>query len=183
MIKLTVILCACLYLTMVIWGDHDAQTSQSDIVARSDFQPSAVIAPPSAPAQDVATAANAVPQNTLVLANGGVLEVAAVIRPAELDLGTVLSLRPEQASAPTSAAAEIGTSADSTPELAIVYVSGSMVNMRSGPTTSDAVVGAVGYGASIELIEDLGNGWSHIRDIATGQTGYMASRFLTASLT
>ena len=120
-----------------------------------------------------------------MLANGGVLEIAAVIRPAELDLGTVLSLRPEQASAPTSAPApaEIGTSADTTPELAIVYVSGSMVNMRSGPTTSDAVVGAVGYGASIELIEDLGNGWSHIRDIATGQTGYMASRFLTASLT
>ncbi len=58
------------------------------------------------------------------------------------------------------------------------YVSGNSVNMRSGPSTSNAVIRALGRGAATELIGQE-NGWAHIRDLSSGDTGYMSAKFLS----
>lgn len=58
-------------------------------------------------------------------------------------------------------------------------VSGSRVNMRSGPGTNHAVLNQLVRGDEAEVLEELGNGWVHLRVISTGETGYMAGRLLS----
>lgn len=163
---------------MVIWGEAPEQAMASSVVARADLQPSSLVVSQSEPEIDLVndeSTAQTAQNGTITLANGEVLEISAFIRPSDVAEGSVVSLRLAQASLPE----EVSVAVAPDQEFITVYVTGSTVNMRSGPTTADAVVGAVGYGAVMQLIEELGNGWSHIRDLTTGQTGYMASRFLS----
>ena len=60
----------------------------------------------------------------------------------------------------------------------ILYVTGSSVNFRSGPTTSDRVVGALTAGAPVEAIGPTDGEWVQIRD-ADGRIGYMSGQFLS----
>jgi len=163
---------------MVIWGEAPEQAMTSGVVARADLQPSSLLATQSQPEIGLVSdesAAQTAQNGTITLANGEVLEISAFIRPSDVAEGSVVSLRLEQAPLPE----EVSVAVAPDQEFITVYVTGSSVNMRSGPTTADAVVAAVGNGAMMQLIEELGNGWSHIRDLTTGQTGYMASRFLS----
>jgi len=163
---------------MVIWGEAPEQAMASGVVARADLQPSSLLATQSQPEIGLVSdesAAQTAQNGTITLANGEVLEISAFIRPSDVAEGSVVSLRLEQAPLPE----EVSVAVAPDQEFITVYVTGSSVNMRSGPTTADAVVAAVGNGAMMQLIEELGNGWSHIRDLTTGQTGYMASRFLS----
>ena len=163
---------------MVIWGEAPEQAMASGVVARADLQPSSLLATQSQPEIGLVSdesAAQTAQNGTITLANGEVLEISAFIRPSDVAEGSVVSLRLEQAPLPE----EVSVAVAPDQEFITVYVTGSTVNMRSGPTTADAVVAAVGNGAVMQLIEELGNGWSHIRDLTTGQTGYMASRFLS----
>ncbi|MDJ0826554.1 MAG: SH3 domain-containing protein [Rhodobacter sp.] len=61
----------------------------------------------------------------------------------------------------------------------IVYVTGSRVNMRAGPSTQNAVIGRLVRGAEAEVIAEAPNGWMQIRDIATGTEGFMSGDFLS----
>ena len=169
---------------MVIWGEAPEQAMASGVVARADLQPSSLLATQSEPEISLVSdesAAQTAQNGTITLANGEVLEISAFIRPSDVAEGSVVSLRLEQAPLPAEAPLpeEVSVAVAPDQEFITVYVTGSSVNMRSGPTTADAVVAAVGNGAMMQLIEELGNGWSHIRDLTTGQTGYMASRFLS----
>lgn len=65
------------------------------------------------------------------------------------------------------------------PSLPRLYVTGSKVNMRAGPSTGDAVVAALTRGTEVEDLGTAIPGWSTIRVVATGKRGYMASRFLS----
>lgn len=67
-------------------------------------------------------------------------------------------------------------------EPAVHYVSGTRVNVRSGPSTSFAVISSVEYGDAVKILDDAGDGWSHIRIESSGTQGYMATRFLSDSL-
>lgn len=62
----------------------------------------------------------------------------------------------------------------------ILYVTGNRVNFRSGPTTSDGVVGALSEGAPVEALGPTDGDWVHIRD-ADGREGYMSGQFLSAA--
>ncbi|MBV7408483.1 SH3 domain-containing protein [Maritimibacter sp. DP1N21-5] len=66
-------------------------------------------------------------------------------------------------------------------ELALLYVSGSSVNVRGGPSTSFGVIDALGYGTPVQDLGDAGEGWREIRLLETGETGYMSGQFLTAT--
>lgn len=61
-----------------------------------------------------------------------------------------------------------------------VYVTGNVVNMRAGPSTSDAVIGQLREGTRAIVIEASGN-WTKIQDAATGETGFMSAKFLSAT--
>ncbi|MEM0937590.1 MAG: SH3 domain-containing protein [Pseudomonadota bacterium] len=58
-----------------------------------------------------------------------------------------------------------------------LYVTGSRVNVRAGPSTDFGVIGSVSFGDAVELVDDAGDGWAEIR-VSGGGTGYMARRFL-----
>lgn len=57
-------------------------------------------------------------------------------------------------------------------------VTGTSVNLRAGPSTSNAVVGRVDFGQVLSLTGPFENGWAGVINPTTGQEAYMASRFL-----
>ncbi|WP_108484710.1 SH3 domain-containing protein [Oceaniglobus ichthyenteri] len=61
----------------------------------------------------------------------------------------------------------------------IWYVTGTRVNLRGGPSTSDAVVGSVGLGQQAEVLEKSDDGWFRIRTADGGQNGYIYGQFLS----
>jgi len=68
------------------------------------------------------------------------------------------------------------TSAPQTVRSAYVYVTGTRVNQRDGPSTSDRVMGVLVEGTRVQLLRDQGQ-WAQIRsDLGTG---WMSSSFLS----
>ena len=68
------------------------------------------------------------------------------------------------------------TSAPQTASSAYVYVTGTRVNQRDGPSTSDRVMGVLVEGTQVQLLRDQGQ-WAQIRsDLGTG---WMSSSFLS----
>ena len=68
------------------------------------------------------------------------------------------------------------TSAPQSASSAYVYVTGTRVNQRSGPSTSDRVMGVLVEGTRVQLLRDQGQ-WAQIRsDLGTG---WMSSSFLS----
>lgn len=60
----------------------------------------------------------------------------------------------------------------------ILVVTGSRVNLRSGPSTGNAVVSSLSAGTRTVPLGDASNGWQEVRVLDTGVTGFMAARFL-----
>lgn len=84
-------------------------------------------------------------------------------------------LEPLPGTAPIQAVAEVA----SEPALeSRVYVTGSRVNMRAGPTTGADVVAALPRGTEVIDLGEAAPGWSQIRVADSGQRGFMATRFL-----
>lgn len=75
---------------------------------------------------------------------------------------------PDRATPPTDAAGPI------------LYVTGSRVNFRSGPSTGDRVIGALNGGAAVEALGPSDDDWVHIRDM-DGRIGYMSGQFLSSN--
>lgn len=78
---------------------------------------------------------------------------------------------------PTPAAANLTTNAFPT-----VFVSGTTVNMRAGPSTSHGVVAKLTRGTEVYNMGTTDSGWSQIKVVDTGERGFMASKFLTSQL-
>lgn len=66
--------------------------------------------------------------------------------------------------------------------LPVLYVTGSKVNMRAGPSTNDAIVGALTRGTAVDFLGEVADGWAQIIVINTGATGFMSSQFLSPDL-
>lgn len=61
-----------------------------------------------------------------------------------------------------------------------LYVTGNSVNFRSGPSTSDGVVGRLTRGQMVTAVGARSGDWVEIRD-GQGRTGFMSAQFLSAS--
>ncbi len=91
-----------------------------------------------------------------------------------------------QAARAVAAAKQMAASAKLTPASApatstvfpTMYVQASAVNMRSGPSTQNGVIGRLTRGMEVVNMGDAAPGWSQIRVVSTGQRGFMASKFL-----
>lgn len=181
MIRLTIVLLAFLYIAMVIVPSDSGEGGSeagADLATRGDFDPAAGLpaAALSGEALQVAAAPGSGPDRPLTItrADGEVLEISAVIVPSQQAETDVVHVARYQAPAAAPAPAETAV-----PDRPLVYVTGSRVNMRAGPSTANPVVTALGYGDEAELIETLDNGWMHIRHTESGRVGYMAGRFLS----
>lgn len=172
---MTFTLVAALYVGFVVWGEptSDALTTEQSTrtAALTDSPEFAEPVILTANAETGATVTRAavtdvvVPDAAAIAASAPAPSIAA---PRLIGEPVVVSL--VAPSAPTPAAAEAAEN--------LYRVSGSRVNMRSGPSTSNAVVDSLPGGTLAEMIGDEVDGWVQIRDIASGQTGYMAARFL-----
>lgn len=93
-----------------------------------------------------------------------------------------------QAGRAVAAAKQMAASAKLTPvsvpatslDFPTMYVQASAVNMRSGPSTQNGVIGRLTRGMEVVNMGDAAPGWSQIRVVSTGQRGFMASKFLAA---
>lgn len=65
-----------------------------------------------------------------------------------------------------------------TPSVVYVYVTGTRVNQRAGPSTANAVMGVLAEGTRVQRLRDQGQ-WTQIR--SNLGTGWMSSRFLSAT--
>jgi hypothetical protein len=65
-----------------------------------------------------------------------------------------------------------------TPPADIREVSGSRVNMRSGPGTGFAVLATLSRGDRVEVLGAPENGWAKLRVVETGRIGWMSARLL-----
>lgn len=68
------------------------------------------------------------------------------------------------------------------PEARRLFVTGTRVNVREGPSTQYRVVGTVSHGDVVELVTFEGQSWARIRLPDGKETGYMSRRFLADDL-
>lgn len=147
------------------------------------------------------TLAPAVPEVQVILASAKAPEPTAPVvetSPAEaLEAALALAMSSEDTAAPAPTTEVAEAEADATtlvfqslaqplidvsaPALAaetdLRAVSGSRVNMRSGPGTSYGVIVTLTRGTEAEVLETL-NGWARIRTVEDGKVGWMAERLL-----
>lgn len=67
--------------------------------------------------------------------------------------------------------------ADKVEQVEWVQVSGSVVNVRSGPSASSPRIGSFPEGTRLRVVE-RGAGWTKIEDPETGQSGWMKGDYL-----
>ncbi|WP_371156835.1 SH3 domain-containing protein [Jannaschia sp. 2305UL9-9] len=180
MFKMTITLAAALYAGFIIWGEPETSAA---VAGDSD-----------APVILATTSADYARPTILGLTSGDgeVVTRAAVTTDIVPDPATIA------ASAPTPTAVQprlIGEpvvvslvqpanqpAAVTAPETEVLLrVTGNRVNLRSGPSTSDRIVGSLTRDMLAEPIGEESNGWQEIRDVETGTTGFMAARFLSPS--
>ena len=185
MIRWTIALCALIYVGMIVVPEAVPIQPQTtpEVSTQAAFDPAANL--PTADASEGVQIASTQPLEEGILASttsepapamvvlgpdGEMIEVTAVIRPVDTANEMVrLARQVEPANAEAIAP----------PIRETVFVTGSRVNMRAGPSTANPVVVALGFGAEAELIEEVAGGWTQIRDIESGRVGYMAARFLS----
>ncbi|MEP1767870.1 MAG: SH3 domain-containing protein [Sulfitobacter sp.] len=59
-------------------------------------------------------------------------------------------------------------------------VSGNRVNVRGGPSTNYGIVNKLTRGATVQILEDNGDGWVRMKPIDGGESGWMADFLLTS---
>lgn len=185
MLRLTFLLCSGLFLVMLLGGRDFGQLrpglAQADAAAKAvpvtaavpevETVAIAVIAPvvlpePKPVPAPVATA----PTDLAVVADVAVEPVA--IEPEN----TVFTLSDFATPAPEAATPTV---AEQSAEGEIWYVAGNSLNVRSGPSTDDAVVGKLARGEATLVVWREGPDWARIRIEGDGVEGYVAMRFLT----
>jgi hypothetical protein len=82
--------------------------------------------------------------------------------------------------AAVDAAGVAAASATTEPTPQMWYVTGSSVNLRSGPGTGNAVVGRLGFGQAAEVLGNE-NGWYEIRTADGTTSGWIFGKFLADS--
>lgn len=103
-------------------------------------------------------------------------EVPQIAPQVERFPGPPLEPSPQYADSPPAETSSVAAAGGGT----TLYITGNRVNFRSGPSTSDAVVGALNGGDPVEAIGPTDGSWVQIRD-ADGRTGYVSAQFVGTS--
>ncbi|SFI83262.1 SH3 domain-containing protein [Jannaschia pohangensis] len=176
MIKLTFTLAAALYAGFVIWGQPETSTSIAAVDSapagsNADFLAPVVLNRNAQPAQVTRSA----------VGDGGVPDASVIAASAPEPTsgsGPRLIGEPVVVNLIEPAAPVVVTAPQDVDPDRLFRVTGSRVNMRSGPSTSNRVVDSLPGGTLAEAISEETDGWIEIRDTATGKTGFMSVRFL-----
>ncbi|WP_165354552.1 SH3 domain-containing protein [Tropicimonas sp. IMCC6043] len=173
----------------------DAPIEKTDVaVSRTETEPVALAsAEPAAMADAVRNAPEALvtpvvarvtegdlPPEPLQTGVEAALAEALALDAVEENVGTDETRVSFEAAAATAAPAPEPMLAERTAR--VLFVTGSRVNVRSGPSTAHEVVGSVGYGDEVELVAYEGLSWARIRMGDGETTGFMSRKFLADEL-
>ncbi len=191
MLRLTFLLCAGLFLALLIGGRDYGQMRPG--LTRAEAEAEVVTAEVAAVetvvlASDVTAAVAAEPEAVVAAVMPGPEVVAPVLPVAEVAEVVPVPAVPEPAAEDNgvftlSNYADPVVEAPVAPEPAaegeIWYVAGNSVNVRAGPSTNDEVVGKLSRGEATLVVWREGEDWARIRIEGDGIEGYVATRFLT----
>jgi len=183
MFRLTFTLAAALYAGFVIWGDPTAIATDAEGEAPTltmaasaegaNFDRPVILETNASSRAQVARDDSALPDAAFIAASAPAPR--SYDEPRLIGAPTRISLTaPAIEAAP---ALEVAVVSDTGLDERM-KVSGSRVNLRSGPSTGNGVIDSLVRGTVVEQLGDPGNGWVELRDVSTGVTGYMAARFL-----
>lgn len=178
MLRLTILLCAGLFLAMQIGGEDRGQKRFGLKEAEAE-----ALAESKAKAENVASRqpADALRTDAPTTAPAEVMAVTFG-SPRPLRSGNP-EAAPTQFERPTTAqaAAPVLDDAVLTEDAApvVMYVTGRAVNVRSGPSTGTDVVGRLTRGEAVTVIRVEDDGWARIRIEGDGIDGFMSLDFLT----
>ncbi len=183
-VRLTALLCAGLYGSMLIFGTDPGGTEGTEIASRADFAPAAL--PPLPAAADASEATGVTPVSYTAPETAAATELQPVkAKPAVAEDSRAPEIAPQIGEVKKNSGLMQVSTLDAPAErladmgLDVVEVTGNVVNLRSGPSTANEVVARLTRGVRAELISDTGDGWMQIRDLNSGAEGYMSAKFLT----
>lgn len=203
MLRLTFLLCSGLFLVMLLGGRDFGQLRPGLVQADLDAQAAVLTA--AVPAvetvtlmSEVAVEAPVVQEPVLVprvvasvapapaapmpiapVAVSGAVTASAVVVPPANTVFTLATYADVPVDADLTVAAE---TPEATGDGEIWYVTGNSLNVRSGPSTDDAVVGRLTRGEATLVVWREGEDWARIRIEGDGIEGYVAMRFLTPTV-
>lgn len=176
MLRLTILLCAGLYATLLIGGADRGQKRMGLVEAEQEAallaeQQSAALLQTELVSNEAAVRAPE-PQAARLI-SVAFSSNDPVISPA------ALSARPEE---PVAAAAPVPVveavfAEDSAAE--VMFVTGRSVNVRFGPSTGEDVIARLARGEAVTIVERQDNGWARIRIEGDGVEGFMSLDFLS----
>lgn len=185
MIRLLLVLCAVIFVTLQIGGENAGAKPLGLVkhVAPLGAQP-----PENAPnrkAQAPARMADAPRNPMLINASMTNPEATPSSRAMTRPLTRPSLDRLSAESAASGADQDLATADVAMPEGAtqpgaqdVYYVKGRGVNVRSGPSSRSQVVGKLGRGEAVTVVWVEPNGWARIRIEGDGIEGYMSKDFL-----
>ena len=175
MIRLTTLLVAVMAIVAMTTGEKSIQpTTETAAVAEATqvseaAQPIVKLTPPPAEPQALTAALS------VVHAEG-----VTIREYARSDSPMYLRRMVNMGSSDAPAEARIHqASATSGDQPRIFQVSGNVVNLRSGPSTSNGVVASLTRGTEVEVLAHHGN-WAELVVLDSAEVGYMSASFLQA---
>jgi uncharacterized protein YgiM (DUF1202 family) len=165
MIRLTLLLCAALILAFHFGGQDHGQQRLGLIAAKdaAEITPTKAV---TAPALAETTPGLMPPAAPLLQ---GTASLAPTVQPVVFSPEKpLIAARKPQIDPPVAEQ-----------PVAVKYVKGRVVNIRSGPSTQDAVVGKLNRGEAVAVIWVEDNGWARVRIEGDGIDGFVSADFLT----
>ena len=164
MIRLTLLLCAGIFVMLVVLGEDRGQRRAGLLAAGTG----PLTASPVVDAAQVAAAPLNLPTLPVIRATTAAATVAEPV-------ATPVSATVQDANQPA-----VDGGADVTAGK-LRWIEATAVNVREGPSTDTAVLGKLGRGEAVLVVleEGGGEGWSRVRIEGDGIEGFVASRFLT----
>lgn len=176
---------------MIMAPETPEQSETSVEVARADTAPATLtvdkeLADPEQASREraahILAAADSTQAAQLTLAAASALETPVVETPVVSEAVAPLVTRPAVQESPETvevATAEPQPVATPDPAPALYVVTGSRVNVRSGPGTNHGIISSVRRGDEVEILSPDGQSWAEIRITTSGKTGFMARRFIS----